>query len=183
MGMSAKLNCAGSRTHSKIISDREWLRIAAIHHNIRRGPVADDENLRDFGDLQRILGDYVNLFLHGHTYDGKTDWLNPKVPILATGSAALNVKECPEETSNQYQIVQIWADAFKRWARAYSPTNKRWEGDTKASRSGDTWWDEQDGAVRKGYCNIWPDDEAHERDCTPRAGVGSRRRFFTNALP
>lgn len=42
---------------------QDWLRIAALHHNIRRGPVADDENLRDVDDLQRLLGPEINLMV------------------------------------------------------------------------------------------------------------------------
>jgi hypothetical protein len=120
-----------------------WLRIAALHHNIRRGPVADDENLRDADDLQRLLGPSVNLILHGHTHDGKLDWLTPKVPILSTGSAAVMQQARPEEIPNQYQIIELWGDRFKRWARAFEPRRKMWIGDTRASATGDDWRDEQ----------------------------------------
>jgi 3',5'-cyclic AMP phosphodiesterase CpdA len=121
-----------------------WFSIAVLHHNIRHGPVADDENLRDADALQRVLGPAINLILHGHTYDGKLDWLPPKIPILATGSAAVIQQVGPEEISNQYQIVQIWSNRFKRWARTYGSTNKRWGGDLRASKEGDTWWDERE---------------------------------------
>ena len=48
-----------------------WLRLAAIHHNVVRGAVLDEENLRDADDLDRWLGGpVVNLLLHGHTHDG-----------------------------------------------------------------------------------------------------------------
>jgi calcineurin-like phosphoesterase family protein len=66
---------------------RGWLRIVAVHHNVRRGPVRDDENLRDADHFTRILGSKINLVLHGHTHDGKLDWLTPEVPILSTGRA------------------------------------------------------------------------------------------------
>lgn len=120
-----------------------WLRIGVLHHNVRRGPVVDDENLRDAWDLQRILGDYVNMVLHGHTHDGRSDVLCWDVPILSTGSAALTKEALPEETPNQYQVVQIWRDKFKRWTRAYVPTNKQWVGDNRASKYGDHWWEER----------------------------------------
>ena len=116
-----------------------WLRIGVLHHNIRRGPVADDENLRDANDLNRILGNVLNLILHGHTHDGKIDFLNQKVPILSTGSAALTLEARPDETPNQYQIIQISADGFRRWARIYEPVGKRWIGDVRTSEKGDTW--------------------------------------------
>jgi len=123
----------------EVFKAKGWLRIGALHHNIRRGPVADDENLRDADDLNRILGNVFNLILHGHTHDGKTDFLNPKVPILATGSAALTPEARPEETPNQYQIVQVSADGFCRWGRIYDPGGKRWIGDVRASEKGDNW--------------------------------------------
>jgi Trypsin-like peptidase domain/Calcineurin-like phosphoesterase len=46
---------------------RGWLRLAAVHHNVVRGAVLDDENLCDADDLDRILGEprLVNLLLHG----------------------------------------------------------------------------------------------------------------------
>jgi hypothetical protein len=120
-----------------------WLRIAALHHNSRRGPVADDENLRDAEDLQRWLGPSVNLILHGHTHDGRLDWLTPTIPILSTGSAAVVQNARPEEIPNQYQIIQIWRDRCKRWARAFEPRRKRWIGDNRAAVAGDDWRDEQ----------------------------------------
>jgi len=120
-----------------------WLRVAAVHHNLRRGPVADDENLRDFEDFKQVLGDRVNLVLHGHTHDGKGDWLSNRVPVLATGSAALKVAQRPEEVTNQYQIVQVWGDGYKRWCRAYFPRDKGWKGDLGASAKGHVWWEEE----------------------------------------
>lgn len=120
-----------------------WLRLAALHHDVRRGSVADDENLRDVEDLKRLLGQEVNLILHGHTHDGKLDWLLPKVPILSTGSAALVQEARPKEIPNQYQIIQIWHDRFKRWARAFEPSRKGWIGDNRASEKGDDWRDGQ----------------------------------------
>ena len=34
-----------------------WLRLGVVHHNVVRGAVADDENLRDADDLDEILGE------------------------------------------------------------------------------------------------------------------------------
>jgi hypothetical protein len=120
-----------------------WFRIATLHHNVRRGPVADDENLRDAEEFKRLLGDKVNLVLHGHTHDGKSDWLNEKVPILAAGSGAVKGEHRPEEAPNQYQIIQLWSNGYKRWARAYRPGHKIWVGDTGALDSGNDWQEEK----------------------------------------
>ena len=116
-----------------------WFRIAALHHNLRRGPVNDDENLRDLEDFEKYLGGKVNLIVHGHTHDGKADWSINKVPILATGSAAVKAEQRPEEIPNQYQIIQLWPDRYQRWARCYFPKKNTWGGDNRASNSLNTW--------------------------------------------
>ncbi|MFM8330663.1 MAG: metallophosphoesterase family protein, partial [Candidatus Methylumidiphilus sp.] len=116
-----------------------WFRIAALHHNLRRGPIQDDENLRDFEDFKKYLGSLVNLVVHGHTHDGKADWLSNTVPILATGSAAVKVPQRPEETPNQYQIIQLGPDYYQRWTRSYYPKDKAWGGDNRATDKLDGW--------------------------------------------
>src|SRR5207302_1782048 len=104
---------------------RGWLRLGVVHHNFRRGATSDDENLRDADDLGRLLGPLLNLLLHGHTHNGKLDWVHPRLPILATGSAALTQEVRPEEIPNQYQVIQVWADRIGRWTRAYDPGRKQ----------------------------------------------------------
>jgi formylglycine-generating enzyme required for sulfatase activity/3',5'-cyclic AMP phosphodiesterase CpdA len=116
-----------------------WFRIAALHHNLRRGPVQDDENLRDVEDFKKYLGGLANLVLHGHTHDGKADWLDNAVPILATGSTAVKAEQRPEEIPNQYQIIQLWPDRYQRWTRCYYPKGKAWGGDNRASKNLDAW--------------------------------------------
>ena len=122
---------------------RGWFRIAALHHNLRRGPVKDDENLLDFKDFEKYLGSKVNLIVHCHTHDGKADWSINKVPILATGSAAVKAEQRPEEVPNQYQIIQLWPDRYQRWARCYFPENNTWGGDNRASNSLNSWQAEE----------------------------------------
>jgi len=119
--------------------ERGWWRFTAIHHNVRRGPVRDDENLRDAEELRTRLGPLVHAVFHGHTHDGKLDWLNQRVPILATGSAAVKETARPTEVPNQYQVVRFQPDRLVRWARAYVPGQRRWVGDTSASPAGDLW--------------------------------------------
>jgi WD40 repeat protein/3',5'-cyclic AMP phosphodiesterase CpdA len=123
--------------------ERGWWRLAAVHHNVRRGPVRDDENLRDYELFRARLGPLVHAVFHGHTHDGKLDWLSNRVPILATGSAAVTVSARPPEVPNQYQVVCFWPDRFKRWTRMYLPGQLRWVGDTGASPGGDSWWSEE----------------------------------------
>lgn len=122
---------------------RGWWRLAAIHHNVRRGPVRDDENLRDGERFRERLGPQVNAVFHGHTHDGKLDWLSQKVPILATGSAAVKETARPPEVPTQYQVVRFWPDRFRRWTRMYVPGGLRWVGDTSASPGGDSWQTEE----------------------------------------
>lgn len=116
-----------------------WLRIGLVHHNYRRGATSDNENLRDADDLERLLGESLNLLFHGHTHDGRLDWMSPSVPILSTGSAAVTAGARPPEVPNQYQFVRIWPDHIQRGARGYAPDRKTWIGDNRVSRKGDSW--------------------------------------------
>ena len=122
---------------------RGWLRLAAIHHNAVRGAVMDDENLRDANDLDRLLGetDLANLLLHGHTHDGKMHWLPSGLPVLSTGSAAVDASARPTEVPNQYQLITVRRDGLTRYARQYALGQRRWIGDTRISRTGSDWRD------------------------------------------
>ena len=125
--------------------DRGWLRIAAIHHNVVRGAVLDEENLRDTGDLDRLIGEprLANLLLHGHTHDGRLHRLGSGLVALSTGSAAVAGDARPTEVPNQYQLVTVGPEGFTRHARQYALGQKRWIGDNRISRSGSDWRDHQ----------------------------------------
>jgi len=118
-----------------------WLRIGAVHHNVRRGATSDHENLRDADDLQRYLvdTDRLNLVLHGHTHRGRLHWWTPTVPILATGSAALTTDPRPPEVPNQYQLIRIDPAGLHQWCRAYAPDQKRFIADPRAAKDGNDW--------------------------------------------
>jgi 3',5'-cyclic AMP phosphodiesterase CpdA len=116
-----------------------WLRIAAVHHNVRRAPVRDDENLRDANLFASTLGPLINVVLHGHTHDGKTDVLRKNVPIYSTGSAAVGAGQRPPEVPNQYQVLQITPAGVRRWARAYRADERKFIGDNRASDDGNHW--------------------------------------------
>ncbi|MCE9609610.1 MAG: metallophosphoesterase [Chthoniobacter sp.] len=119
--------------------ERGWFRIGVVHHNLERGIVRDDENLRDRDDLERILAPYLNVVFHGHTHVGRIAWLSQVTPILSTGSAALKQQQRPEEVGNQYQLVRFTANGFERWLRRYDPDGKKWIGDTRYSQGGIDW--------------------------------------------
>ena len=106
-----------------------WFRIAAVHHNVQRGAINDDENLKDAADLKRLLKDSVNLVLHGHTHQADLAWLTQKAPILATGSAGLKQEIRPEGVPNQYQIIKLHAQGLNRYCRAFIATEKKWGWD------------------------------------------------------
>ncbi|MEM6325539.1 MAG: pentapeptide repeat-containing protein [Bacteroidota bacterium] len=118
-----------------------WFRLGVVHHNLRRGPDYDNENLRDVESLRRILGSSLHAILHGHTHDGKVDWLDRVTPILATGSAALTQKALQPTggVPNQYQVLQFRRDGFTRWTRQYAPEQKRWVADPRTSGDGNQW--------------------------------------------
>jgi tetratricopeptide (TPR) repeat protein len=124
---------------------RGWLRIGLVHHNIARGAVADDENLRDTDDLKRILGPELNLLLHGHTHEARIGWLGSSLPVLSTGSAAVTSQYRPSngEVPNQYQVIRISADRLWLGTRQYVPDQRRWVGDSRVSDHGDAWYREE----------------------------------------
>ncbi len=116
-----------------------WLRIGVVHHNVQRGCVDDDENLRDADDLKRFLVPSLNLCLHGHTHEASLGWLAQHVPVLSTGSAAVIVKARAEEVPNQYQILRISASGFERFTRFFDPRAKKWMADPRGSANGNDW--------------------------------------------
>lgn len=126
--------------------EREWLRIVALHHNVRSAAPGDNAGLKDAKEFTRLLGGSANLILHGHIHEDVTELTNMGVPILATGSAAIKRDKRPEEIPNQYQIIQIWPTGFKRWCRAYYVGQARWIGDTRIHKDGYEWAQEMSAA-------------------------------------
>ena len=119
---------------------KPWLAASCVvHHNLERGATDDDEHLRDAEDFKGILAPTLNMVLHGHTHKDGLGWLDNRVPVISTGSAALKEESQPKELGNQYQIIRIRPDLFERWTRRYDPDQKRWIGDTRCSPGGDTW--------------------------------------------
>jgi 3',5'-cyclic AMP phosphodiesterase CpdA len=120
--------------------DRGWLRLAVVHHNVVRGAVADDENLRDADDLDQRLGQpgLVNLLLHGHTHDGRLHRLSSGLLALSTGSAAVTAEARLREVPNQYQLLAVRPGGVTRYARQYAAGQRRWIGDTRISPTGRT---------------------------------------------
>jgi 3',5'-cyclic AMP phosphodiesterase CpdA len=120
---------------------RGWLRIGVVHHNVLRGAQDDEENLRDAGDLERILAPRLDLLLHGHTHNARLGRLATGLVVLSTGSAALKRGSRPPDVPNQYQVLRIEIEAgrIRRWARRYEPDQKRWTGDNRVSDDGGDW--------------------------------------------
>jgi 3',5'-cyclic AMP phosphodiesterase CpdA len=172
--------------------DRGWLRLAAVHHNVVRGAVLDDENLRDADDLDQILGpgQQVNLLLHGHTHDAKLHFLSSGMPVLATGSAAVTAEARPAEVPNQYQLVTVSQASFTRHARQYALGQRRWIGDTRVSASGSDWRDWRGYVLDDVSAALAPPVGADARDApagvrrsrTTKIATGGRDTY-TNAPP
>ncbi|MGH3973757.1 MAG: metallophosphoesterase, partial [Pseudonocardiaceae bacterium] len=112
-------------------------RIGLVHHNARRKALADNENLRDFDDLDRILAPHLDLLLHGHTHDGKEDRLTDGTVVLATGSAAVTSDWRPAEVSNQYQVLHLSPGRLTRSGRTWD--GARWIADARVGRKGNEW--------------------------------------------
>lgn len=118
-------------------------RVAAIHHNVMRQAVRDDENLRDAEDMRRLLSSQLNLILHGHRHESGFEMWAPNLPILSTGSAAV-AKECRgDEVPNQYQFVRIERDSLQWWRRMYARKEKRFVADARQSERGNSWIERQ----------------------------------------
>jgi len=154
-----------------------WLRIGAVHHNVRhnvrRFATEDDANLRDEKDLKRYLADKFNLILHGHVHDADMDWLTNRCPILATGSAALKTEERPDEIPNQYQIIRIEKSRISRWCRAYSHKQKKWIGDNLPVQGGNDWKQEENVDFKNVSFTFGRGDKKRkEPDAAPLADPG-----------
>jgi hypothetical protein len=67
-----------------------YLRLAAVHHNVARCAVPAEENLRDAGNLDRVLGwsGLTHLLLHGHAHGSGLHYLPSGLAVLAADSAA-----------------------------------------------------------------------------------------------
>ncbi|WP_437997540.1 metallophosphoesterase [Sorangium sp. So ce185] len=118
---------------------KQWLRIAAVHHNVHRGAQSDDENMRDADALQRILAPHLNILFHGHTHNGGRISYIGSTAVVSTGSAGVIKEARPEEVPNQYQIVRIYPTHIEQYARMYVPTQSRWMGDNRISPDGNNW--------------------------------------------
>lgn len=116
--------------------DKSWLRIGMVHHNQQRGSRYDQENLEDADFVRSQLGGDLNVLLHGHTHSGDVGWLDHSTPILSTGSSGLDIQQRPAEIPNQYQIIELHRDGFRRISRSYQPAANRWGPDTSIGISG-----------------------------------------------
>jgi len=112
-----------------------WFKIAALHHDIS----AAEHGLTDSEEFKRCLKEEVNLVLHGHIHNDRMYFLAQNVPVLAIGSAAVEREARPSEVPNQYQIIQILPNRYRRWRRVYYPGQKRWIGDTSIHNRGHDW--------------------------------------------
>ncbi|WP_239331786.1 TIR domain-containing protein, partial [Frankia sp. CiP3] len=154
-----------------------WLRIGAVHHNPIRDATSDDENLRDADDLDRILGPRLNLLLHGHTHDGQANWLSQStLPVVATGSAAVDAQARPAEVPNQYQLLRINRDGFTRYARRYETDQKRWTGDLRIDPAGDSWSVRTPSAFRSVHTAFPPQPPLPDANDDTEGEPGPHRR-------
>jgi WD40 repeat protein/3',5'-cyclic AMP phosphodiesterase CpdA len=161
----AQLRCFAE--HLDGFKAKGWLRIGAVHHNYRRGATDDDDNLRDADDLERLLGDAINLLLHGHTHEGNLDRMPSGVPILSTGSAGVAKGVRPEEVPNQYEIIRLQSTKLVRVTRSFDLRRKRWMADPRTSKKGDKWHTEDNIALANVYATF-PNNRIHAREPVDR---------------
>jgi 3',5'-cyclic AMP phosphodiesterase CpdA len=163
---------------------KDVLRIGVVHHNVRRGETADNENLRDAKALTSIIGDHLDLVLHGHTHEGKSDYLADRTLVLATGSTAVNPDWRPADVPNQYQVLRVEPGRVTRWARQWDRAGQRWIADPRVSHSGNDGrevidlptpgWEEPDGSA--------PDVAATHRMRAEFFDRQDRRQDFTDEV-
>ena len=121
---------------------RGWLRVIAVHHSVVPGAAMGEENLRDTDDLDRLIGQpaLANLLLHGHAHNAERHVLQSGLPVLATGSAAVDAPDGPAELGH-YQLITVRRDGFIRYVRQYATAQRRWISDPRVSRTGSEWHD------------------------------------------
>ncbi len=169
--------------------DQGWLRLATVHHNVVRGAVTDDENLRDADDLDRWLGQpgLVNLLLHGHTHDGRLHRLSSGLLALSTGSAAVTAEARPQEVPNQYQLITVRPSGVTRHARHYVVGDRRWIGDNRVSANGSDWRHHEAHSLLNVHATFSPRPDAEasrasDQDPSPRPNVKLGESFFDRVL-
>jgi hypothetical protein len=139
------------------VRHNEWLRIAAVHHDLRGEPTRPEERLRDQAELLAALGGRASLFVQGHTWDGRAELLAGEIPVFAAGSAAPRPERGTDETSNQYQVLQIRQDRIRRWTRIGSPGRSMWRDDPRGravldvqlAQTGATFYDPSEATLRQ----------------------------------
>ena len=156
---------------------QEWAVLGLVHHNVVRGAAADDENLRDVDDLKLILGDSLDLLLHGHTHNGRLERLG-RLPVLSTGSAALKAEQRPLEVPNQYQCLRLSAAGIDRWTRRYDPGDKRWIGDTRCSPNGDKWITRETADVKAFRKAVRPRGPGKSKKPAPKQPLHDPTRYL-----
>lgn len=117
--------------------ERGFLRLGAVHHDVLAPESA--HAVQDARDLTRMLGPYINVFIHGHTHEEQFGGMSRDVPVVGIGSAGVARSERPAELGNQYQFIRISADALVLATRRYEPDQKRWIGDLRADPEGKRW--------------------------------------------
>jgi len=110
----------------------EWLRIAAVHHDLRGEPTRPEERVSDQEALVQALGDRVSFFVQGHSWNGRHELLG-ELPVFAAGSAAPRPERGPDEASNQYQVLQVRKDRIRRWTRICTPGRSMWRDDPRGN--------------------------------------------------
>lgn len=114
---------------------REWLRIAVLHHDLRGEPTRSEERLRDGDALVRTLGERVHLFLQGHSPDGLSGRVGTQfqmdIPVFAAGSPAPRPEAGRDPGTNIYQVLRIRHDRIRRWTRVCRAGISPWAGDPR----------------------------------------------------
>ena len=122
-------------------SERGWLRLGVMHHNLIRGTGHDDAYIHDFERFEALLARHLDLVLHGHTHNTRVQHFGASaLPVLGSGSVGVTTERRPPEVPNQYQLVQYTDGQIRVWARRYDADRQEWVGDTSISENRNDWW-------------------------------------------
>jgi hypothetical protein len=122
-------------------SDAHILRIGVWHH-----PVTGNEKIKNDSFLERLQVADVQLCLHGHIHEEKSDLLyhlhpSRRVHIAAAGTLGAVAKDRPPSTPRSYNLIQI------------SKSNGHIRVNTRGRRRDDGKW---------SAWNVWPSSKEGE---------------------
>jgi len=105
------------------------IRIAVCHH-----PVAGREQITDAAFLDRLRKANVNLLLHGHVHEQRTELIGyvheKRIHVVGAGTFCAPVYSRPESTPRLYNLLEVSADrkTIRVHTRCLAKEGGAWQG-------------------------------------------------------